>query len=97
VCSFLLGTCPLDGLGVVQESPRLWQTLESLYCPLLHGDLIVETKLDLGDRSSRYGVERDPVLCGHLNGDVGNLCGWSNSGNKSCVSCACSDFISVPI
>jgi hypothetical protein len=26
-------------------------TSESLYFPLLHGDLIVETKLDLGDHS----------------------------------------------
>jgi hypothetical protein len=24
VCSFLLGTFPLDNLGIVQESPRLW-------------------------------------------------------------------------
>jgi hypothetical protein len=25
--------------------------LESLYCPLLYGDLIVEAELDLGDHS----------------------------------------------
>jgi hypothetical protein len=31
-------------------------------------------------------VERDPTLCEHLNGDVGNLCGWPNFRNKSCVS-----------
>jgi hypothetical protein len=60
VCALLLGTCTLDGLGVVHESPRLWWTLESLYCPLLHGDLIMETELDLGDRSGRIRVERDP-------------------------------------
>jgi hypothetical protein len=35
----------------VRESLRLWLTLESLYCPLLCGDLIVETELDLGDHS----------------------------------------------
>jgi hypothetical protein len=44
ICSFLLGTCPLEGLGVVQESPRLQWTPKSLYCPLLHGDLIVENQ-----------------------------------------------------
>jgi hypothetical protein len=38
-------------------------------------DLIVETKLDLGDRSERIRVERDPGLCELLNGDVGNLYG----------------------
>jgi hypothetical protein len=35
----------------------LWWTSESLYCPLLHGDLIVETELDLGDRSKRLGLK----------------------------------------
>jgi hypothetical protein len=34
-----------------------------------------KTELDLGDRSGRFSVERDPVLCGHLNGDVANLRG----------------------
>jgi hypothetical protein len=74
VCSLLLGTCPLDRLGIVQESPRLWWTSERLYCPLLHGDLIVETKLDLNNCSERIRVEGDPTLCKLLNGDVGNLC-----------------------
>jgi hypothetical protein len=31
----------------------------------------VETELDLGDRSERIRVERDPPLCELLNGDVG--------------------------
>jgi hypothetical protein len=35
----------------------------------------VEIKLDLGDRSKRIRVERDPALCELLNRDVGNLCG----------------------
>jgi hypothetical protein len=39
------------------------------------GDLIVETKLDLGDRLVRFGVERDPVLYGQLNEDISNICG----------------------
>jgi hypothetical protein len=44
VCSLLLVICPLDGLGVLRESPRLWWTLESLYCPLLCENLIVENQ-----------------------------------------------------
>jgi hypothetical protein len=51
--------------------------------------LIVETELDFGDRSERIMVERDLPLCELLNEDVGNLCGWPNFGNKSCVSSAC--------
>jgi hypothetical protein len=31
-------------------------------------------------------VERDLALCELLNGGVGNLCGWVNFGNKSCVN-----------
>jgi hypothetical protein len=89
MCSLLLETYPLDRLGVVRESPRLWWISESLYCSLLHGDLIVETELDLGDRSERFRVERDPTLCELLNGDVGHLCGEPNFENKSCVTCAC--------
>jgi hypothetical protein len=45
----------------------------------------VETELDLGDRSERIRVERDPSLYELLNGDVGILCGWLNFGNKSYV------------
>jgi hypothetical protein len=79
-------TCPLDGLGIVRESPRLWWTSECLYCPLFYGDLIVETELDLSDHLERFRVERDLTLCELLNGDVVILCGWPNFGNKSCVS-----------
>jgi hypothetical protein len=35
----------------------------------------VETELDLGDHSTRFGVKRNSALCRHLNGDVGNLYG----------------------
>jgi hypothetical protein len=89
VCSLLLGTCLLDGLGVVRESLRLWWTSESLCSPLLHRDLIVETELDLGDRSERFMVERGLALCELLNGDIDHLCGELNFRNKSCVTCAC--------
>jgi hypothetical protein len=85
VCSLLLGTCPIDRLGVVQESPRLWWTSESLSCPLISGDLIVETELDLGDHLERIRVERDMALCELLNGDIDILCVWLNFGNKSCI------------
>jgi hypothetical protein len=63
----------------------LWWTLESLYCPLLCGDLIVEIELDLGDRLEWIRVERDPTLCELYNGDADILCGWPNFGKKSCV------------
>jgi hypothetical protein len=53
--------------------------------PLLYGNLIVETKLDLSDRSELIRVERDPTLCELHNRDVGILCGWPNFGKKSCV------------
>jgi hypothetical protein len=35
----------------------------------------------------RFRVERNPVLCGHLNGDVGIFV-VLNFENKSCVLCA---------
>jgi hypothetical protein len=63
----------------------VWLIPESLYCPLLCGDLIVESKLDLGDHLEWIRVERDPALCELHNGDVGILCGWSNFRKKSCV------------
>jgi hypothetical protein len=53
------------------------------------GDLIVETELDLGDRSEWIRVESDPSLCELHNGDVGILYGWLNFRKKSCV------FVSV--
>jgi hypothetical protein len=49
----------------------LWLIPESLYFPLLYGDLIVETELDLGDHLEWIRVERDPALCELLNGDIG--------------------------
>jgi hypothetical protein len=56
-----------------------------LYCPVLCGDLIVETELDLGDHSEWIRVERDMALCELHNGDVGILCGWPNFRKKSSV------------
>jgi hypothetical protein len=58
---------------------------KNLYCPLLCGDLIVETELDLVDHLEWIRVERDPTLCELHNGDVCILCGWLNFRKKSCV------------
>jgi hypothetical protein len=63
----------------------LWLIIENLYCPLLCGELIIETELDLGDRSDWIRVERDPALCELHNRDVGILCEWPNFRKKSCV------------
>jgi hypothetical protein len=63
----------------------LWLILKSLYFPLLCGDLIVETELDLGDRSEWIRVEGDLTPCELHNGGVGIICGWPNFGKKSCV------------
>jgi hypothetical protein len=52
-----------------------WLTPKSLYGPLLRGDLIVKTELDLGDCSERIRIERDLTHCEILNRDIGNLCG----------------------
>jgi hypothetical protein len=63
----------------------LWLILESLYCPLLCEDLIVEIELDLNNHSEWIRIERDPTLCELHNGDAGLLCGWPNFRKKSCV------------
>jgi hypothetical protein len=63
----------------------MWWTLESLYCPLLYGDLVVETELDLGDQLEWVRVERDPALCELQKEDICILCGWLNFRKKSCV------------
>jgi hypothetical protein len=49
--------------------------------------LLVENRIDLGAHSERFRVERNPVLCGHLNGDVGIVV-VLNFRNKSYVLCA---------
>jgi hypothetical protein len=63
----------------------LWLIIENLYCPLLCGELIIETELDLGDHSDWIRVERDPALCELHNRDVSILCEWPNFRKKSCV------------
>jgi hypothetical protein len=46
---------------------------------------MVETKLDLGDRSDWIRVGRDLTLCELHNRGVGILCGWLNFKKKSYV------------
>jgi hypothetical protein len=49
--------------------------------------LIVKNQIDLGGHLERFRVERNPVLCGYLNGDVGIFV-VLNFENKSYVLCA---------
>jgi hypothetical protein len=44
--------------------------------------LIVKNQIDFGGRPERFRVERNPALCGHLNGDV-CIFVVLNFGNKS--------------
>jgi hypothetical protein len=82
-------SAPIRTRSCPRVTKLLW-TLESLYCPLIHGDLIVETEHDLGDHSQRIRVERDSSLCELLNRDVGNFSDWLNFRNKSCDFYTCS-------
>jgi hypothetical protein len=63
----------------------LWLTPKSLYCHLLCQDLIVETELDLGNRSMWIMGERDLTFCEIHNGDIDILYGWPNFEKKYCV------------
>jgi hypothetical protein len=47
----------------------------------------VENRIDLGGHLERFRIESNPVLCGHLNGDIGIFV-VLNFRNKSHVSCA---------
>jgi hypothetical protein len=49
--------------------------------------MIVKNQIDLGGCLERFRVERNPVLCGHLNRDVDTFV-VLNFRNKSCVLCA---------
>jgi hypothetical protein len=47
----------------------------------------VKNRIDLAGRSERFRFDRNLVLCGHLNNDVGIFV-LLNFGNKSYVLCA---------
>jgi hypothetical protein len=46
--------------------------------------LIVKNRIDFSGHLERFRVERNPVLCGHLNKDIGIFV-VLNFTNKSCV------------
>jgi hypothetical protein len=74
-------------LGIAWELPSLWLSSEKFVLPSFVWGLIVKNQNDLGGYSERFRVERNPVLCGHLNRDV-CIFVVLNFGNKSCVFCA---------
>jgi hypothetical protein len=82
-----LGDVSPRWLGVARELPSLWLSSVKFVLPSSVWGLIVENRIDLGGRSKRFRVERNPVLYGQLNGDVGIFV-VLNFMNKSCVLCA---------
>jgi hypothetical protein len=62
-------------------------SFEKFVLPYSVWGLLVENQIDLGGRSERFRVERNPILCGHLNEDVAIFV-MLNFENKSCVLCA---------
>jgi hypothetical protein len=82
-----LGGVPPRRLGVAQELPSLWLSLKKFVLPFSVWGLMVENQIDLGGHSKRFRVKRNPVLCGHLNGDI-CIFVVLNFRNKSYVICA---------
>jgi hypothetical protein len=73
-------------LGVARELSSLWLSLEKFVLPSSIWGLIVKNRIDLGGRSERFRIERNPILCGHLNRDVCIFVVLKFE-NKSCVLC----------
>jgi hypothetical protein len=74
-------------LGVARELPRLWLSSRKFVLPSSVWGLIVKNQIDHSGHFERFRVERNPVLCGHLNRYVGIFV-VLNFSNKSCVLCA---------
>jgi hypothetical protein len=74
-------------LGIARELSSLWLSSEKFVLPSSMWGLIVKNQIDLGGHSERFRVERNSVLCGHLNGNIGIFV-VMNFRNKSCVLCA---------
>jgi hypothetical protein len=81
------GDLSLRWLGIARELPSLWLSSVKFVLPSSIWGLLVENRIDHGGHSERFRVERNSVLCGHLNRDVGIFV-VLNFGNKSCVLCA---------
>jgi hypothetical protein len=88
-----LGDLSPRRLGVAPELPSLWLSSEKFVLSSSVWRLTVKNRIDLGGHSERFRVERNPVFCGHLNGDVGIFV-MLNFENKSCVLCAHITFLS---
>jgi hypothetical protein len=82
-----LGDLSSRRLGIARELPSLWLSSRKFVLPSYVWGLIVKNWIALGGHSKRFRVERNPVLCGHLNGEVGIFV-VLNFRNKSCVLCA---------
>jgi hypothetical protein len=82
-----LGDLSPRWLSIVWELSSLWLGSEKFVFPYSVWGLIVKNRIDLGGHSERFWVERNPVLCRHINGDVGIFV-VLNFGNKSYVLCA---------
>jgi hypothetical protein len=76
-----LGYLSSRQLGVARELSILWLSSKKFVLPFSVCGLIVKNWIDLG------GHSESPVLCGHLNRDVGIFV-VLNFENKSCVLCA---------
>jgi hypothetical protein len=73
-------------IGIARELSSLWLSSGKFVLPSSVWVLIVKNRIDLGGHSKRFRVERNLILCGHLNGDVGIFV-VLNFGNKFCVVC----------
>jgi hypothetical protein len=82
-----LGDLSPRRLGIARELPSLWLSPMKFVLPSYVCGLIVKNWIDLDGHSERFRVERNRVLCGHLNGDI-DIFVVLNFGNKSCVLCA---------
>jgi hypothetical protein len=82
-----LGDLSPRRLGIARELPSLWLSSRKFVLPSSVWGLIVKNRINLGGHSERFRVERNSILCGHINGDVGIFM-VLNFGNKSYVLCA---------
>jgi hypothetical protein len=82
-----LGDLSSRRLGVARELPSLWLSSGKFVLPSSVWGLIVKNWVNLGGHSEIFRVEKNPVLCRHLNEDVGIFV-VLNFRNKSCVLCA---------
>jgi hypothetical protein len=85
--SVTLGDLSPRWLDVARELPSLWLSSVKFVLPSSVWGLIVKNRIDLGGHLERFRVERSPILCGYLNGDMGIFV-VLNFENKSCVFCA---------